>query len=102
MDSTLYLTSTVKKNALVLDFSEIVNYQAAVATAETIEQLADGIIKFAHNLSSGLFTYWHSYGQLFRRPFETTYTSSLRLWTILSIYRSNGWIARQIFKAQMK
>ena len=32
-DPTPYLTSTLKKDALILDFSEIVNYQVAVTTA---------------------------------------------------------------------
>ena len=59
--STPHLTSALKKYALILDFSGIVSYQAAVATVETIEKFADGIIKFVHNLSSGLFTYRHIY-----------------------------------------
>ena len=49
--------SPFKKHALIQDFSGILSYQAAVATVETIEKFADGIIKFVRNLSSGLFTY---------------------------------------------
>ena len=56
-DPTPYLTSTFKKDTLILDFSEVVNSQAAVNTAKTFNKFADGIIKFAHNLPSGLFTY---------------------------------------------
>ena len=56
-DPTRYLTSTLKKDALILDFSEIVNSQPAVTTAKTFNRFADGTIKFAHNLSSGLFMY---------------------------------------------
>ena len=55
--STPPLTSPLKKHALIQDFSGILSYQAAVATVETIETFADGIIKFVRNLSSGLFTY---------------------------------------------
>ena len=58
------LTSTLKKDALILDFSAIVNSQAAVTTANTFSEFADGIIKFAENLSSGcsrIDTVWDSY-----------------------------------------
>ena len=44
------LTSTLKKDALILDFSATANAQAAVTTAVTT---ADGIIEFVKNLSSG-------------------------------------------------
>ena len=56
-DPTPYLTSTLKKYALFLDSSEIVNSQATVTTAKTFNKFADGIIKFVYNPSSGLFTY---------------------------------------------
>ena len=52
-DSTPSLTSTLKKNALIPDFSKIVNSQADVTTAKTFIKFADGIIKFVQNLSSG-------------------------------------------------
>ena len=45
-DPTPSLTSTLKKDALILDFSATAFFQAAVTTA-------DGIIEFAQNLSSG-------------------------------------------------
>ena len=37
-DPTPSLTSTLKKDALILDFSVIVNSQAAVATAKTFNE----------------------------------------------------------------
>ena len=46
-------TPTPKKDALILDFSVIVNSQAAVTTAKTFNEISDGIIKFVENLSSG-------------------------------------------------
>ena len=52
-DPTPSLTAALKKNALILDFSAIVNSQAAVTTAKTFNEFADGIIKFVRNLSSG-------------------------------------------------
>ena len=52
-DPTAFLTSTLKKDALILDFSAIVDSQAAVTTVKTFKELADGIIKFVENLSSG-------------------------------------------------
>ena len=51
-DPTHSLTSTFKKDAL--DFSVIVNSQTAVTTAKTFNKFADGIVKLAENLSSGL------------------------------------------------
>ena len=47
------LTSALKKDALILDFSAIVNSQAAVTTAKTFKGFADGIIAFVKNPSSG-------------------------------------------------
>ena len=52
-DPTPYITSTLKKDALILDFPEIVNSQAIVTTAKPFNKFSDGIIKFVHNLSSG-------------------------------------------------
>ena len=52
-DPTPSLTSTLKKGALILDFSAIVNSQAAVTTAKTFNEFADIVIKFVKNLSSG-------------------------------------------------
>ena len=52
-DPTPSLTSTLKKDALIFDFSVIVNSQAAVTTAKTFNEFADGIIEFVKNLSSG-------------------------------------------------
>ena len=46
------LTSTLKIDALILDFSAIVNSQAAVTTAKTYNEFADGIIAFVKNSSS--------------------------------------------------
>ena len=48
-DLTPSLSSTFKKDALILDFSATVNSQAAVTTAVTT---ADGIIAFVKNLST--------------------------------------------------
>ena len=62
-DPTPYLTSTYKKDALILDFLLIVNSQAVVTIAKTFNKFVDWINKFVHHLSSGLFTYWHSYRQ---------------------------------------
>ena len=42
-DPTPSLTLALKKDALILDFSEIKNFQAAVATAKTFHEFADGI-----------------------------------------------------------
>ena len=55
-DPTPYLIA-LKKDDLISDFSEIVNSQAAVTTVTTFKKIADGIVKFVHNLSSVLFTY---------------------------------------------
>ena len=52
-DPTPSLTSTFKKDALIFDFSAIVNSQAAFTTAKTFNESADGIIKYVENLSSG-------------------------------------------------
>ena len=48
-----YLTSILEKDTLTLNFLEIVHSQAAVITAKSLNKFADGVIKFAHNLSSG-------------------------------------------------
>ena len=46
-DPTPSLTSALKKDALILDFSAtIVNYQVAVTAAKTFNEFADGIIEF--------------------------------------------------------
>ena len=50
-DPTLYLASTIKKDTLILDFSEILHSQAAVTIAKTFNKFADGIVKFVQNLS---------------------------------------------------
>ena len=52
-DPTPSLTSTLKKDALILGFSAIVNSQAAVTTAKTFNEFADEVIEFVKNLSSG-------------------------------------------------
>ena len=52
-DPTLSLTSTLKKDALILDFSAIVNSQTAVTTGKTFNKFADRIIEFIKNVSSG-------------------------------------------------
>ena len=52
IDPTASLTSALKIDALILDFSVIVNSQAAVTTAKTYNEFADGIIAFIKNLSS--------------------------------------------------
>ena len=41
---TPYLTSALKKDALIQEFSVIVNSQAAVTTAKTFSKFADGFI----------------------------------------------------------
>ena len=51
-DPTPSLTSGLKKDALLLDFSTLVNSQAAVTTAKTFNEFADRIIKIVENLSS--------------------------------------------------
>ena len=63
-DPTPSLTLTLKKDALILDFSPIVNSQAAVTTANIFNEFADGITKFVENLSSGcsrIDTVWDNY-----------------------------------------
>ena len=52
-DHTPSLTSTLKKDALLLDFSAIVNSQTAVTTTKTFDEFADEVIEFVKNLSSG-------------------------------------------------
>ena len=47
-NTTPYLISAIKKDALSLDFSEIVNSQAAGTTAKIFNKFADGIVKFDH------------------------------------------------------
>ena len=57
-DHNSSFTSTLNKDALILNFSAIVNSQAAVATAKTFNEFADGIIEFVKNLSgTWMFTY---------------------------------------------
>ena len=51
-DPTPFLTSALKKDALILDFSAIVNFQAIVTTVKSFNEFADGN-KFIQNLSSG-------------------------------------------------
>ena len=46
-DPTPSLTSTLKKDTLILDFSAIVNSQAAVTTAKTSNEFAGGIMNFS-------------------------------------------------------
>ena len=53
VDPTPSLTSPLKKDALILDFSAIVNSQATVTTAKTFNEFADEVIEFVKNLSSG-------------------------------------------------
>ena len=63
-DAIPSFTSTLKKDALILDFSAIVNSQAAVTTANTFNEFADGIVKFVENVSSScshIDTVWDSY-----------------------------------------
>ena len=52
-DPTPSHTSTLKKDALILDFSAIVNSRAVVTTVKTFNEFEDGIIEFVKNLSSG-------------------------------------------------
>ena len=52
-DPTSSLTLSLKKDALILDFSAIVNSQAVVTTAKTFNEFSDKIIKFIQNMSSG-------------------------------------------------
>ena len=52
-DPAQSLTSTLKKAALILDFSAIVNSQVAVASAKTFNEFVDRISEFVKNLSSG-------------------------------------------------
>ena len=47
------LTAALKKDALILDFSVVVNSQATVTTAKTFDEFADEVIEFVNNLSSG-------------------------------------------------
>ena len=56
-DPTPYLTSALKKDAQILDFSAIVNSQAAATTTKTFDEFADGIIEFFKNLCLWMFTY---------------------------------------------
>ena len=50
------LTSTLKKDALILDFLAIVNSQVAATTAKTFGEFADGIIRFVkHYLLNGFW-----------------------------------------------
>ena len=48
---TQSVTSTLKKGALIFDFSAIVNSQAAVTTVKTFNGFADWVIDFGKNLS---------------------------------------------------
>ena len=50
-DPTSFFTSALKKDALTLDFSAIVNSQFAVTTSKTFSEIADEIIKFFQNIS---------------------------------------------------
>ena len=52
-DPTPSLTSALKKDALILDFSPIVNSQVAVTYVNIFNEFADRIVKFVENLSSG-------------------------------------------------
>ena len=56
---TPYLTSTLKKDALILDFSELVNSQVAVTTAKSFNKFTDGIIKFIRSLFTVCLQFVH-------------------------------------------
>ena len=58
-DPTPYLTSTLKKDALILDFSERINSQVAVTTAKPFNKFSDGIIKFARSLFTVCLQFVH-------------------------------------------
>ena len=45
INPTPYFTSTLKKDALILDLSKTVSSQAAVTTAKPFNKFSDGIIK---------------------------------------------------------
>ena len=47
------LTPTMKADAIVLDFSALVNSQATSTTAKTFKEFSDGITDFVQNLSVG-------------------------------------------------
>ena len=51
-DRTPSFTSTLKKDALILDFSAITKYEGAATTAITFNEFTDAY-KSAQNLSSG-------------------------------------------------
>ena len=59
LDPTPYLTSTLKKDALILDFSELVNSQVAVSTAKPFSKFSDGIIKFVGSLFTVCLQFLH-------------------------------------------
>ena len=98
-DPTPYLTSTLKKDALILDdTSEIANSQAVVTTAKTFNKFVDGIVKFAHNLFSGLFTFNSYFDSSLKPPtLEASHCGQF----FPFIEATNG-LARQFFKAQIK
>ena len=95
-DPTPSFTPSLKKDAPILDFSVIVNSQAAVITVKTFNEFADGIIKFVQNLFSGcspIDTVCDSY-------FLKSHTrQTRRCGKFFSIYRSNQY-TKQFLKAQ--
>ena len=103
-DSTPSLTSTLKKDAVILGFSAIVNSQAAVSTVKTFSEFADGIIEFAKNVCSACSHIDIVCDSYFDNSLKS-HTREARgwLWIILSIYRRNQYtkgLPRQFFKAQ--
>ena len=52
-DPTPSLTSTLKNDVLILDFSAIASSQVAFTTAKIFNEFADGIIEFVKSQSSG-------------------------------------------------
>ena len=50
-DSTPSCIPTIKSNAIVIDFSTIINSQACITRAKTFEDLSDEIIDCVQNIS---------------------------------------------------
>ena len=58
-DPTPYSTSTLKTDALILDFSQLGNSQVAVTTAKPFNKCSDGIIKFVRSLFTVCLQFLH-------------------------------------------
>ena len=106
-DPTPSLTTTLKKDALISDFSAIVNSQTAVTTGKTFNEFADRITEFIKNLSSGCSCSDIVCDSYFDNSLKSHTREARGCGQLFpfTVYRSNQYnkgLPRQFFKAQWK